>query len=195
MLRLASMIVVGAAVSAVASADVPRGKVVRIERERTVPLVTPVLCIQIQSDGSGLCIGPQPKAGESMVLVDESQVVAEIKVDGSTKTMPTCDAVWNITGTVVRGDVTSSRRNKSFGLIDANVSRTAARIVPQNKITKPAPDTRVEIGIDRDGDGSADVLVAEAACPGTGGGDCIEFWTRRNKGLERVWSANLRICR
>ncbi len=172
----------------------PRGKVVRVERARTFPLVTPVLCVQMQADGSGLCIGPQPKVGDTVVLVDENQVIAEIKIEGATKAMPNCDSVWGVTGTVTRGDVAAGRRNKSIGLIDANVDRNAARRVPEAKVVKPSEDSRVEIGIDRDGDGNADVLAAEATCPGVGG-ECIEFWTRRSKGLERVWSANLRICR
>lgn len=189
---LTCAILVGA--TGLALGDAPRGKVVRVERPRTFPLVVPVMCVQMQADGTGLCIGPQPKAGETVVLVDESQVIAEVKIDGATKAMPTCDSVWSVTGTVMRGDVTAGRRNKSIGLIDANIDRNAARRVPENKIAKPTDDSRVEIGIDRDGDGVADVLAAESTCKGVGG-ECIEFWTRRAKGLERVWSANLRICR
>ena len=178
-----------------AGADAPpRGRVVRIERTRTVPLVTPVLCVQMMNDGSGLCIGPQPKPGEVIVVVDEATVLAEIKVDGAAKAMPNCDSVWQVTGSVLRGDPTAGRRNKSIGLIDGIVDRQAARRVPDAKVARPAPDSRVEIGIDRDGDGIADVVAAEATCPGVGG-ECIEFWTRRAKGLEKVWSANLRICR
>jgi hypothetical protein len=176
------------------AADAPRGKVVRVERARTFPLVTPVLCVQMMPDGSGLCIGPQPKVGETVVLVDESQVIAEIKIDGATKTTSNCESVWSVTGTVTRGDVSAGRRNKTIGLIDANVDRTAARRVPENKVPKPSEDSRVEIGLDRDGDGKVDVVASEATCPGVGG-ECIEFWTRRAKGLERVWTANLRICR
>jgi len=176
------------------SADSPKGKVVRVERERTSPMVVPVLCVQMQPDGSGLCIGPQPKAGESVIVVDEAQVLAEIKIDSATQAMPNCDSVWQVTGSVVRGDVNAGKRNKSVGLIDANVSRTTSRRVAESKVTRPTPDSRVEIGIDRDGDGTADVIASEATCPSVGG-ECIEFWTRRPKGLERVWSANLRICR
>jgi hypothetical protein len=175
-------------------ADAPRGRVVRIERTRVVPLVTPVLCVQMLMDGTGLCIGPQPKAGEVIVVVDETQVLAEIRVDTTTKAMANCDAVWNIGGTVVRGDPTQGRRSRSIGLIDGGVDRQNSRRVPDSKVTRPAPDSRVEIGIDRDGDGHADVIAAEAACPNVGG-ECIEFWTRRAKGMERVWSTNLRACR
>ncbi len=190
----ARAVLVGICLPAIALAEAPRGKVVRVERERSFPVVTPVLCVQMQADGTGLCIGPQPKAGETVVLVDENAVHAEVKIDGATKAMPTCDSVWSVTGTVLRGDVNAGRRNKMIGLIDANIDRNKARRVPESKVTKPAPDSRVEIGIDRDGDGTPDVLAAEATCPGVGG-ECIEFWTRRPKGLERVWSANLRICR
>ena len=35
--------------------------------------------------------------------------------------------------------------------------------------------------------------LAQAKCPGTGG-DCIDFWTRRAKGLEKVWTSSLEQC-
>ena len=194
MLRFVGVMLVGISIPAVARSDGPRGKVVRVERERTFPLVTPVMCVQMQADGSGLCIGPQPKPGESVILVDETQVLAEIKIDSATKAMPNCDSVWSVTGSVIKGDVTAGHRNKSIGLIDVNVHKTAARRIAESKTTKPSPDSRVEIAIYRDGDGTADVVASEATCPGVGG-ECIEFWTRRPKGLERVWTANLRICR
>jgi hypothetical protein len=195
MLRSAAILVaLTTMLPASVDADGPRGRVVRVERSRTIPLVIPVLCVQMMTDGSGLCIGPQPKHGDQIVVVDENQVLAEIKVDASTKAMPNCEAVWNITGSVTRGDPTTGRRNRSIGLIDGVVDRQQARRVPDAKVSRPAPDSRVEIGIDRDGDGKADVVVSEATCPGTGG-ECIEFWTRRANGLERVWSTNLRICR
>lgn len=194
MSRFAAVLVVVGGILPSPADGAPQGKVVRVERARTFPLVIPVLCVQMQSDGSGLCIGPQPKPGDSVVLVDEHQVIAEIKIDGSVKAMPNCDSIWNVTGTVLRGDVAAGRRNKIIGLIDGNVDRRQAKRIEERKVVKPAPDSRVEIGIDRDGDGTADVLAAEATCPGVGG-ECIEFWTRRAKGLERVWSANLRICR
>jgi hypothetical protein len=190
MLRITCAVVVALAVPAIAA---PRGKVVRIERARTFPLVTPVICFQVQTDGTGLCVGPQPKQGDVIVLVDETQVLAEVRIDTMTKAMATCDAVWQVSGSVIKGDVNAGRRTKTMGLIDAGIDRNAARRVPEDKIPKPAPDTRVEIGIDRDGDGQADMLVAQGSCPGIGN-ECIEFWSRRPKGLERVWSSNLRVC-
>ncbi len=191
MLRLIG-IVAGISLPALAAADPPAGKVIRVERARTLPPVTPILCVQMQPDGSGLCIGPQPRRSESVILVDETQVIAEIKVDSVTKTQPNCESVWNITGSVIRGDISHSNR-KAIGLIDSNTSNTAARVVPKNKLPKLAQTDRVELGIDRDGDGTPDVVAAGSSCPG--GGECIEFWARRVKGLEKVWSTNLQSCR
>lgn len=192
MLRLTCAVLVGASFVMPAIAA-PKGKVVRVERTRTFPLVTPVICFQMQSDGTGLCVGPQPKQGDIIVLVDESAVLAEIKVEGMTKAMPSCDVVWQVNGSVIKGDVSAGRRSKTMGLIDAGIDRSAARRIAEDKIAKPTPDTRVEIGIDRDGDGQADMLVAQGTCPGVGN-ECLEFWSRRPKGLEKVWSSNLRAC-
>ncbi len=188
-----ALLVATTAVIALPAIAAPRGRVVRVERTRAFPLITPILCFQVQTDGTGLCIGPQPHTGDVIVLVDETQVIAEVRVDGITKAMPSCDVVWNIQGSVLRGDVTAGKRSRTMGLIDGNIDRKEARRVPDDKIVKPTPDTKVELGIDRDGDGTADVVVAQSTCQGTGN-DCIEFWTRRAHGLERVWSSNLRIC-
>ncbi len=190
--RMLGVLAMIAGASAWAGPRAPHGRVVRVERSRSFPLVTPVLCFQFQSDGSGLCIGPEPKTGDSVVLVDESQVVAEVRVDRASRAMPRCDLVWAIQGSVLRGDPNGGRHSKTMGLIDAGIDRRQARRIPEDKVERPGPDSRVEIGIDRDGDGLADVVVAQGACQTTP--QCIEFWSRRSKGLERVWTANLQLC-
>jgi hypothetical protein len=190
MMRLFGVVVIGISIPAL-GAPTP-GKVVRVERERAFPLVIPVLCVNVQDDGSAMCIGPQPKAGEVITVIDETKVLAEVRVDGSKRYTPKCDSMWTVTGSVINGTV-DPRNRKSLGLIDANISNTAARMVPRDKLPSPQADIRVELGIDRDGDGTADVLAAGGNCGGARN-ECVEFWTRRRKGLERVWTANLQTC-
>lgn len=196
-MRLACATLVGAVLIALPlSADVgaaPRGKVVRVERARTSPTVIPAICFQFSNGGQGMCIGRQPKTDESIILMDEQQVVAEIRIGQVTAAKLGCDAVWNVEGSVVSGDVSAGRRSKTMGLIDGNVDRKAARMVPEDKIAKPVPDAKVAIGMDRDGDGQSDVVITQSKCP-TGTGDCIDFWTRRTKGLEKVWTSSLDTC-
>lgn len=191
-LSAAGIVVAMLVLAPVHAGAAPHGRVVRVERSRAFPLVVPVLCFQVQSDGRGLCIGPQPKTGDQVVLVDETQVVAEVRVDTATKMTPSCDMVWTFQGSILRGDVTAGRRSKMMGLIDAGIDRQQARRLPDDKVPAPSADSRVELGIDRDGDGTADVVVTQTNC--SAGGECVEFWSRRAKGLERVWSANLRVC-
>ena len=193
MLRFTGALLVGAVLALTASAA-PRGRVVRVERPRTCAPVTPVICFEIRPDGGATCLGPQPKDGDIIVVLDETAVFAEVKVDSATKAPGVnCDVVWKVNGTVLKGDVSSGKRSKTMGLIDNCVDRQAARRLPEDKIVKPTADTRVEIGFDRDGDGQADMLVAQGTCPGAGT-ECIEYWSRRSKGLERVWSTSLRAC-
>src|SRR5512138_1156524 len=122
MLRLTGALLVGGllvgASLALTATAAPRGKVVRVERVRSCPPSTPVICFQVQSDGSGMCVGPQPKVGDVVVLVDETAVIAEIRVDGTSKPMSNCEVVWQVTGTVLKGDVANGKRSKAMGLID-----------------------------------------------------------------------------
>lgn len=190
MLRLA-VIVVGLAGATSALAD---GKVVRVERVRVTPLIVPVLCVNVRPSGEGMCIGPQPKRGDSVILLDETQVIAELKIDDAKRLQPACDAVWTVTSSVVRGDV-SAASSRSIGLIDASASPRSSRLLPKQKLPKPTPQMgRVELGIDRDSDEKADVLVTGGSCTNAPG-ECLEFWSRRSNGLEKVWSADLQPCR
>ncbi|MEO8700274.1 MAG: hypothetical protein ABI867_09530 [Kofleriaceae bacterium] len=189
MSRLAFVVLVAAASSAVAA---PHGRVVRVERAKASSNVIPILCVELRGD-AGICIGAQPQVGDLIVVVDEQKTIAEVRVTAANMYLPKCDMIWSITGEVVRGDLTQSRR-KSLGLIDPLLDRRSGRRIEEDKIPSPEPGSRVGFGVDRDGDGIADVLATSSSCGGSGE-DCIDIWTRRDKQLSKVWSTNLRNCR
>jgi hypothetical protein len=190
LVRFAFAVVLAAATSAVAA---PHGRVVRIERARASSNVIPILCVEIRGD-AGICIGAQPQLGDTIVVVDEEKTIAEVRVTSANMYLPKCDMIWSITGEVIRGDLSGHARRKALGMIDPLLDRRSGRRIEEDKIPAPEEGSRVGLGIDRDGDGTPDVLATSSSCGGANE-DCIDIWTRRNNKLSKVWSTNLKNCR
>ena len=202
MLRIACLILVGAMAPTAWAA--PHGRVVRVERHRGTNATVPVLC-EVRPDAQATCVGPPPSIGDTIVVVDEAHLVAEVRVIQLQPYMPKCDTLWKVTGEVVRGDLSQARSNKSIGLIDPTIDRRAARKISEDSITSPSssPEVRVAIGVDRDGDGTADVIVTQYSCDASGQPAnsnmaidfCIDIWSRRDDGIKRAWTTKLQSCR
>ncbi len=202
MLRLTSLILVGAL--ALTAWGAPHGRVVRVERQRTGTAAVPVLC-EVKSDASGMCVGPEPHVGDTITVVDDTHTVAEVRITKSQALSPKCDTLWQISGEVVRGDMTQSRSSKQIGLIDGSLDRRVARRVDEDRIKSPTdnPETRVLLGVDRDGDGTADVVITQFNCDaqgqptssGTAVDFCIDIWSERDTVMKRTWSTKLQACR
>ena len=200
MLRVASVVLVGAmALTAWAG---PGGRVVRIERARATNAPIPILC-ELRSDMSGMCVGASPQVGDTVLVVDEAQTIAEVRISKTQQLSAKCDTVWSVEGELLRGDMSQAQRRKSIGLIDATLDRRGTRRVDEDKIVSPSgePEVRVGLGVDRDGDGVADIVVTQSRCEGqqtpggAGNNECIDIWTKRGgKGMTRAWSTNLRHC-
>jgi hypothetical protein len=196
MLRGASVILVGAmALTAWAS---PRGRVVRIERSRTVSNVIPILC-ELRQDMSGMCVGgTSPQIGDVVLVVDETHMIAEVRITSAQRLSQKCDTRWSVSGEILRGDMAQAQRRKSIGLIDSTLDRRGTRRIDEKNIPSPNgdPDGSVGLGVDRDGDGIADLVVTQSRCQAQSGGgnECIELWTKRDKGMTRAWTTNLRNC-
>lgn len=194
---LVPAIVVGTIVSTAVAA--PRGRVNRIERPRaTSNNVVPILCAEL-GDDTGICIGARPQVGDLIVVVDTHKPIAEIRVGGVQPYVANCEVLWTITGEVVRGDLTSTNRSQALGLIDPLLDRRAGRRISDDKIAVPEPGAKVEFGVDRDGNGTADVLATtSSSCDSqAGAGECVDVWTRSGRNGDRfskVWSTNVRSC-
>lgn len=186
-------IVVGAIASTAIAA--PAGRVSRIERPRATSDVVPILCAELGAE-TGICIGARPQVGDVIVVVDEFKAIAEIRVGGVQPYVANCEMLWTITGELIRGDLASTHRSQALGLIDPLLDRRVARRIPDGTIAAPEPGAKVEFGVDRDGNGTADVLATtSSSCDAlAGGGECIDVWTRNGNRFSKVWSKNVRSC-
>jgi hypothetical protein len=186
--------------AAVASAG-PRGKVVRVERERP-EAGPPVICYLEPSELKGMCLGPQPKKGDVMVVFDTRRAFAEVELDTVQPFAETCNAMWQISGRLRRGQLTGQR---PLAVIDPSLDPRLTRHLEADngRLASPSSegDSRVVLGIDRNGDDIADIVVLQSRCEQSTstGTECFEFWTRSSLrrakgGMTRVWTANLQAC-
>jgi len=163
------------------SAATPSGRVVRIERTGGPSAHSPMLC-QVRGDG-GNCVGDEPRAGQSVIVLDEHRVVAEVQVIETKATLPGCENLWTIKTRPLRGVVTDGDR---IGVIDESVNPSRARLVDKANLSSPSgqPGDEVWHAIDRDGDGVADIVSTRYSCdasgrPMTGATTfCLDIWSR-----------------
>jgi hypothetical protein len=192
-LRLGCVLVLVLASLATAA---PEGKVVRVERVRKVE-TTPIICSLRQGANERYCFGPSPRPGDIVTVVDDKQLLAEYRVDSVKPASKSCEVMWQIEGELVRGQLTSS--SDTVGLIDASADPRTLRQISRGDLRAPVPDPGVRpvIGLDRNGDGDADIVITQASCAQAGNhgrGECFDFWVKRDKGMKSVFSANLQAC-
>lgn len=183
------------ATAAIAQAS-PAGRVVRVERPRAAANVNPVLC-EIKESLSGMCVGAAPRVGDIVIIVDETRTHGEVRLTKIEPQAKNCEALWMVTGELVRGDLSGSRR-RSIGVIDPHADPRSVRQLSPDKIAAPNgdPDVQPVVGVDRDGDQSADVVLATSRCGnGTGGRmECFDIWAKKDKVMTRTFTADFRTC-
>jgi hypothetical protein len=177
---------------------------VRVERQRGGTAAIPVLC-EVKADASGVCVGPAPQVGDSITVVDDEHTIAEVRITKLQAMTPQCSTLWSFSGEATRGDLSQSKASKTIGVIDPTLDRRSAHRIDEDHITSPAegPEVRVLLGIDRDGDGTADMVVTQFNCdaqgqptsPTTAVDFCIDIWSERDAVMKRTWSTKLQSCR
>ena len=196
MLRVGCVAVLVALTAIVAAA--PHGKVVRIERPRASAAVAPILC-NVKPDLKGMCVGGEPRRGDVVAVLDDQKVVAEVRILTAKTPGAQCESLWNVSVELIRGDLQRARHSQTFGVIDAGLDEKLAKPVhDKNALQLPNqdPTTQAFAGVDRDGNGSADIVLAFVNCAGAQGmsWECFEVWSRRNQTLTRTFSGNLKGC-
>lgn len=194
-------LVVGALAVPATGAPRARGKVVRVERPRGTA-VMPRVC-DVRADRAGTCLGPEPALGELITVLDETGVIAEVRITEatafSTSGASACQSLWNIKTEVVRGDLTSIPL-RTIGVVDPDVHPRKGRMLPKEQFPQPPSgrsDEQVVVAVDRDGDGEADIVLTQTTCDGSGlvpGGSCIDEWARVNGRLVNVQQTNFASC-
>ena len=174
------------AVPAVASAR--DGKVVRVER----PFVKsgPIRICEISRDASGLCIGERAKPDDIIVVVDETQVLAEVRVvDVTNQGGTSCDAIWKFRGELLRGDVSGVSWARALGVIDSRLDRRSAHKLTEDKLpAAPSSEEHVIGAVARGSGPEPDIELTQYTCdanaqPTAQGGDvCFRLWSREGGG-------------
>lgn len=164
------------------------GKVVRVER----PFVKsgPIRVCEISRDASGLCIGEKAKVDDIIVVVDETQVLAEVRVVEVTNQGGTaCDAIWKFKGELLRGDVSGVSWARALGVIDSRLDRRNAHKITEDKLpAAPSNDEHVIGAVARNSGPDPDIELTQYTCdanaqPTALGGDvCFRLWSREGGG-------------
>jgi hypothetical protein len=175
----------------------PPGRVERVDRAGRAP-VAPRLC-EIRGD-AGTCVGDEPKPGQPMVVLGEHGLLAEAQVTEATSVVTTCTNLWSVKLRILHGDAPDS---DGIGVIDSSLDPHHARVL--DKAHMPASPSglsgdEVWRAIDRDGDGTADILFTHYSCDAagaliTGGSEyCLDIWARVHTRMIRTTQLNFAQC-
>ena len=190
------------AVRAGASPHVRDGQVVRVERSPHGLSGTPRYC-RLQADPlsgvvSGDCFGPAPQAGDRIVVLDTTHVIATARVTRPpAHTNDACsDAEWLVEAVQTSGQ---GAWESEIGLIDVPVDPRAGRI--ELGARPSAGSSEWTIGVDRDGDGDRIVEFVGFQCDDNGEptthaatSSCIEVRVPTAHGPERLRVDRSRNC-
>ncbi len=192
---IGATIAVTMAAAAMAGPQGPRGRVVRVERSPGGG-VAPRLC-EIR-DGGGTCVGDEPRPGQTVAVFDDRRVVAEVQIVSATPFVAGCPGLWTVQVRTLQSSATTS----GFGVIDPVLHPGRAQVLDRDR--RPAgpsgqPGEDVWHAVDRDGDGTADILITRYSCDPAGqitGGSsmCIDIWSRADHRLVRTSQLNFSQC-
>jgi hypothetical protein len=175
-------------------ADGRPGKVVRLERSAVGR--SPRFCqVQLTSRGEPTiyCFGPHVATGEKIIAVSEAQHGVVIRITdvqpyrecANAEDAPT---IWIIKGQLLNDAPTN---DVYVGLIDGGMDPQRSRLMSQIPPVSGRADGRA-VGIDRDGDGSADIAAEVYGCDDRGNLTssgkymCYEIWTLEDHGWRRA---------
>lgn len=175
----------------------PSGRVVRVERAGSAR-VAPRLC-EIHGE-TGNCVGDEPRPGQIVTVLDEHHVVGEVKIVDVTSFSQNCPMLWAVKIRALHG---APADNDAIGVIDPGLDPSRARVVERGHMPPSpsgSPEEEVWRAIDRDGDGTADILITRFGCDSSGrpvpGGAayCIDIWARTGARMTRTTQLNFAQC-
>lgn len=193
---------VGALLLAAGASAAPRGRVIRVERGSIAAV--PRLCAMGASRGENMCFG-QPRVGERVAVVDlgERVVRGEFVIEsvGDAKDLLSrgicvSTGLQMVKGTYVDG---AQPGRQVMGLRGVRLS-PRARVLSDVPAPSGRPEESVELALDTDGNGRADILLSQYACDVSGalstGGEarCLDTYIDQRGTLRRVQQDILQVC-
>jgi hypothetical protein len=177
------------------------GRVIRIERAGGATNVAPRLC-EIRGD-TGTCVGDEPRVGQTVVVLDERHVLAEVQIVETASVVAACPNLWKVKTRAVRGTTADINVNNGIGVIDPALNPSRAHVVERGHLP-PTPggpsDEEIWRAIDRDGDGTADIMITRYTCDSSskpttvGTTACIDVWARIGPRMMRTTKLNFAQC-
>jgi len=179
--------------------------VIRVEREATGGV--PRLCLMGLGGDSHLCFG-QPRAGEriAMFSATETRLRGELVIESVSEAADMRSAGLCISGGAqnVKGWSTADADGRDLvaGLRNARLDAGVARVLSGVAAPSGRDDERVDLAVDADGNGSADLVVTAYRCtpegaPSSGTGPdarCFDTYMVRHGKLHRVLQDIIRAC-
>jgi len=199
--RLIGLVIVLWVVWSASAAAGPSGRVIRIERAGGPSTVAPRLC-EIRGE-TGTCVGDEPRAGQTVVVLDERHVLAEVQIVEVASVVAACPNLWTIKTRGMRGATTDSNGNTGIGVIDPAINPNRAHVLDRSHMpASPGGLHGEEVwrAIDRDGDGTADIMITRYTCDASskpqsaGATSCIDVWARVGPRLLRTTQLNFAQC-
>jgi hypothetical protein len=180
-----------------AAAAGPSGRVVRVERSGG-SRIPPRLC-EIHGD-TGSCVGDEPRAGQTVAVLDEHRVIAEVQILEATSFSPSCPMLWSVKTRPLHG---APADIDGIGVIDPSLDSSRAHLLDRSRLSsspRGPPDDDVWRAIDNDGDGVADIVITRYGCDAsgrptsTGNTFCIDVWARTGARMMRTTELNFALC-
>jgi hypothetical protein len=177
------------------------GRVIRIERTGGASNVAPRLC-DIRGD-TGTCVGDEPRVGQTVVVLDERHVLAEVQIVEVASVIAACTNLWKVKTRAMRGTTTDNNGNNGIGVIDPAINPSRAHVLDRNHLpASPGglPSEEIWRAIDRDGDGTADIMITRYTCDASskpttvGTTACIDVWARIGPRMMRTTQVNFAQC-
>lgn len=168
----------------------PRGRVIRVERTSGGRAVAPRFCV-LHAEG-GMCLGEQPAPGQTVRMLDEQHVVAEVQIVETTSSLAGCPNLWMVKTREVNSAPLDS---DGLGVIDPNLDPNRAHALDKAHMPEsPSGLSGDDVwqAIDSDGDGSADIVVTRYGCDSAGkpatraNTYCIDVWARIGSRMTRT---------
>jgi hypothetical protein len=184
-----AVVAVGLGLAAAAEARPRPGKVVRVDRPRASGRGAPRLCQLAPRELRGQCFGRAPAIGEVAAVLDESGVLAHLRVVSAQESRDPCGNVslWDVAYERLRGDPAARQSYLTLAVFDLALG-PRARVMPNpTELAAPGgpPWAQTWSAIDLDGDRGADFALVGYTCdaggapqPGARDAFCAEYWFR-----------------
>jgi hypothetical protein len=182
----------------------PHGRVVRIERAQVTAV--PRLCAMSFGRDQSVCFG-RPTEGERVALVDTArkEVLGVFLIDAvgepndlAGRGLCVDSGLYPVKGTFL-DDADAARG--PIGLRGIKLTARSARVMPNGPPPSGRTDEAVELTLDSNGDGRADLVLTQYECDEAGvpapgaDGRCFDTYTDVGRGpMQRVHRDILRTC-